>query len=142
MESQTSTPQQTLYVIEHDSYAGSGPYTGEQIDAMVKSGEIAKNQKVKKVHSGKIITADCALLSARANDQPPSPPSKGKFAGGIALIITGIAIIAFLLFAEGEGERARGKLFVIPALLILGGAKMAAYNSRALKAEQGGGPDA
>lgn len=126
-------PAPTRYEIQHEAFAGKGPYTGEEIDAMVKSGEIARSQKVRKLQTGKVIEARFALLSAQANDQPPSPPSKGKFFVGGLLMLAGLAAVAFLIYAKGEGERVRGKLFFIPGAMVLGGASMMAGNFKAFQ---------
>ena len=129
-----STPTQTLYEIVDESFAGQGPFTGEEIDAMVKAGDLGKTQKVRKVHSGKEIAAHFALLSAKANDRAPSPPTKGKFFAGILMLLIGLGGVAFLLFARDEGEHVRAKLFIIPGLLIAGGFRMVVGNSQVLKA--------
>jgi len=139
MATAETKPTETLYEIEHESFNGKGPFTGEQIDAMVQGGEITKNQKVRKVHTGKVIDARFALLSAQTNDQPPSPPSKGKFFAGVLLLLAGLAVVAFLIYAKGEGERVRGKLFLIPGAMVLGGASMMASNSKAFRAGQSNG---
>lgn len=133
METTQTEPTQTLYLIENESFAGKGPFTGEDIENLIKTGEIGKSQKVRKVHTGKVIDARYALLSAKANDAQPSAPSKGKFVAGILMLVVGLAAVAFLFYARGENEQVRGKLFLIPGILVLGGVKMIAGNLKSFR---------
>ena len=114
----------TTYEILSPDFSGQGPFTGQQIEDLIKSGKLSGDQDVKKITNGKIINARYALLSANAADLPPSPPTKLKATIGIALTAGGLAIILFLVYSAESGERVRGKLFIIPGAMILIGAKM------------------
>jgi len=121
----------TRYEIVDEALEFPGDFSGDEIEALVKSGQLDRSAKVRKTHSGKIVDAYIAKISADANDIP-AEPTKGGFFLGAALVVAGIGISAFLFFAREEGESVRGKLFIIPVLCILGGAKLIAMYSKSL----------
>jgi len=61
----------TRYEVLRDDFDGRGPFTGREIEEMIESGEIGRDQDVRKVESGKVIQARYALSSPGSEPTPP-----------------------------------------------------------------------
>jgi hypothetical protein len=113
----------TQYRILNEAFRDQGPFSGREIDDLVKAGKIPADQDVQKVATGKIIKAKVALLSAEANDAPPAPPSATRAGIGGLLVVAALAGSAWLLSVSDEKHPVRGKHFIIPGLMLLIGAQ-------------------
>jgi len=113
----------TMYRIQLDGFRDQGPFTGQQIDDLVKAGKIDPDQDVEKVATGKVIKARVALLSAEANDAPAKAAGPVRALIGAILVVGAIAACGWLVSVDDEKNPVRFKHFIIPGVMFLIGAQ-------------------
>lgn len=128
----------TTYRILNDAFRDQGPFTGSEIDDLVKSGKITADQDVQKVASGKVIKAKVALLSAEANDAPSAPPSAVRAVVGGVLVVAALAAAGWLVSVSDEKHPVRFKHFIIPGIMLIVGARFVIGYVTAPKMATGG----
>ncbi|MFK5922235.1 MAG: hypothetical protein QM496_08655 [Verrucomicrobiota bacterium] len=118
-----------------------GPYTFEEIEGLVGTGEITQEQDIRKLGTEGTFSADYVLIFDRVEEQneievKKATTNKLKAVIGIGMIVMALVFLAMIIHGAKTGQRVRGRQIIIIGVLGLAGAKVFMDNTGSKKSKK------
>lgn len=118
-----------------------GPYSFDEIENLVETSVITREQDIRKIGTEGTFSVDYVLIFDRAEEEhddevKKSTKNKLKAIIGVGMIVMALVFLAMIIHGAKTGQRVRGRQIIIIGVLGLAGAKVVMDNTGSKKSKK------